>query len=669
MSVLRDVARALAYAHERGVVHRDVKPDNVMLSGGAAVVADFGIAKAITVAQGGDVSPTLTQSGTGIGTPAYMAPEQALGDPSMDHRADIYSFGGLAYELFAGRPPFAGLSNHEIIAAHLTTKPVPVGDASKEIPASVASLITRCLEKNPADRPQRASELLVDLEANSPAPPPVARLRRLPRAAVATLLPIGLVVIGVGAYFAFRTRTSVTTPTVAVLPLQSAAGDTLQRQLADGLSDEIATALFKVSGIRLMSRRGAGQYGGREVDPQKTGRALGANFLVMGSLREVDGRLRVLASLVDVRDGAIVWSDQFDRKQADLGLVRDEIARGVGEALRRTLGASVGRLADATPGRSANPEAFRLYVLAQRALTHRGQSIQASVDMFRSATKLDPLYADAFSGLSLALALSPYFQPISARAVAAEVTTAAQTALRLDPTLAQPHVALGLVHQHAYDWDRAGEEFQTALRLRNTDDIEPLIQYGRHLAFRGRTKDALEQFLMARRTEPALALVSSWVSYAYYLDGQLDSALVESGRAVQNDSMSGTALGFGALIRLKAGRTAEAVELVKRLAHSRTADVAFYVVAALGDTAAVRQRFDELRRDPANAWKEHTARAFVMLGLGDTTKAMDELERATDANEMWPSLEATRDPMFDSVRGSARFRQLLQRVGLSASVP
>jgi TolB-like protein/tRNA A-37 threonylcarbamoyl transferase component Bud32/Tfp pilus assembly protein PilF len=666
MSVLRDVARALAYAHERGVVHRDVKPDNVMLSGGAAVVADFGIAKAVTVAQGGDVSSTLTQSGMGIGTPAYMAPEQALGDPSTDHRADIYSFGCLAYELFAGRPPFAGLSNHEIIAAHLTTKPVPVGDASKEIPASVASLITRCLEKNPADRPQRASELLVDLEANSPAPPPVARLRRLPRAAVATLLPLGLLVVGVGAYFAFRARDSDTAPTVAVLPFQSESGDTLQRQLADGLSDEIGTALFKVPGVRLMSRRGAGQYGGREIDLQKTGRALGANFLVMGSFREVEGGFRVLANLVAVRDGAIVWSDQFDRRKADLGPVRDEIARDIGDALRRSLGASVGRVADDTRKRSINPEAFRLYVLGQRALTHRGQSVRASADMFRAATRLDPLYADAFSGLSLALALEPYFQPTSLRALAAEVTSAAEVALRLDSSLAQPHVALGLVHQHAYEWDRASEEFQTALRLRRSDDIEPLVQYGRHLIFRGRAKEALQQFLEARRTEPALALVSSWVSYAYYLDGQLDSALAESGRAFQNDSMNITTTGLGALVRLKAGRRTEALDFAVR---AQASPVPIYVFAAVGDTTRVRQKFEQVQRVQGTSWMRHTMRAYAMLGAGDTTKAMDELERATDANEMWPSLEATRDPMFDSIRGSARFRQLLQRVGLSASVP
>ena len=667
LSVLRDVARALAYAHEHGVVHRDVKPDNVMLSGGAAVVTDFGIAKAITVAQGATSPATLTQSGMGIGTPAYMAPEQALGDPSMDHRADIYSFGCLAYELFAGNPPFHGVASHELISAHITTKPVPIAEASSDVPVAIAALITRCLAKNPADRPQRANELLLELAGTSTAPSPVARRRHLPRAALVALLPITVILIGAGAYFATRTREAAAAPTVAVLPLQSAAGDTLQRQLADGLSDEIGTALFKIPGVRLMSRRGAGQYGGREVDPQKTGRTLGANFLVMGSLREVDGRLRVLASLVDVRDGAVVWSDQFDRKQADLGLVRDEIARAVGEALRRTLGASVGRLADATPGRSVNPEAFRLYVLGQRALTHRGQNIGASAELFRSATRLDSLYADAFSGLSLALALTPYFQPIVPRAVAAEVTSAARTALRLDPTLAQPHVALGLVHQHAYEWDRAADEFQTALRLRRADDVEPLVQYGRHLIFRGRTKEALEQFLIARHTEPALAVVSSWVSYAYYLDGQFDSALVENRRALQNDSMANLAISYGTLLRLKTGRTAEAVELVRRL--SRFGAITLYALEVLGDTMAVRERLDEMRRDPAKL--SHGSRAAAMLGAGDTTKALDELERALDANEMWPlpSAHAMQDPMFDSIRGSARFRRLLQRVGLSSGVP
>jgi serine/threonine protein kinase len=233
LSVLRDVARALAYAHEQGVVHRDVKPDNVMLSGGAAVVTDFGIAKAITVAQGAASPATLTQSGMGVGTPAYMAPEQALGDPSTDHRADIYSFGCLAYELFAGNPPFHGVASHQIISAHITTKPVPIAEASSNVPVAIAALITRCLAKNPADRPQNASELLLELEGTSTGPSPIARRRRLPRAAVAALLPVGLLVIGGVVYFAFRTRPSDTAPTVAVLPLQSAAGDSLQRQLAD----------------------------------------------------------------------------------------------------------------------------------------------------------------------------------------------------------------------------------------------------------------------------------------------------------------------------------------------------------------------------------------------------------------------------------------------------
>jgi len=165
VSILRDVSRALAYAHERGVVHRDIKPDNVLLSGHTAVVTDFGIAKAIAAAAAAPAGTTLTQLGTAVGTPAYMAPEQAAGDPSTDHRADIYAFGCMAYELLAGQPPFAGLPPHKLLVAHMSETPKSVSELRADCPPALAALVMQCLEKDPASRPANASELLHRLDA------------------------------------------------------------------------------------------------------------------------------------------------------------------------------------------------------------------------------------------------------------------------------------------------------------------------------------------------------------------------------------------------------------------------------------------------------------------------------------------------------------------------
>ncbi len=679
VSLLRDVARALAYAHEQGVVHRDVKPDNVMLSGGAAVVTDFGIAKAIAVAAGGPPTDdgaelpatAITQLGVGLGTPAYMAPEQALGDPDTNHRADIYAFGCLAYELFAGKPPFHDLPTHQIIAAHVGTVPVPLSDVSTAVPIWVSRLVARCLEKDPAARPQRAQELLAALEGGSAEPNDLVRHRRRPSRATLTASALAAVVlIAAAGYVGFRVRAPSAAPvlhdvTVAVLPLLS-TGDSVQRDLAYGLSDEIATALVKVPGVRVMSRRSvAASREQRNIDTEKTGRELGAQFLVMGSLKEVNGRLTVLASLVQARDGAMVWADQFDRGLDELGTVRNEIARSVGDSLRVKAGRSFGDRPRGQPARAVNPDAYRLYLLAQRRLAVRGKDFRASVDNFRRATELDTLYADAFAGLSLALALTPYFQNIPSREVAGAVRSAAERALRLDPTLAPPHVALGLVHEHAYAWDSAAVEFQTAVQLRSSDDIEPLVQYGRYLLFRGRTVEALNQFLEARRTEPASAVVSSWLSYTYYLRGQLDSALVENARALQNDSTSTLAQIFGAFARLRAGDTVGALGLVNQLAPNSWPTL--YVIGVTGDTATARAGLRERERESRNRWGTATTRAIVMLGVGDTTEAMAALERATDSNELWPSLQPMIDPIFDPIRNSDRFHKLLGRVNLPVS--
>lgn len=667
ISILRDIARALAYAHERGVVHRDIKPDNVLLSGGAAVVSDFGIAKAVSAAQAESPGGTITQAGALIGTPAYMAPEQAVGDPTIDHRADIYSFGCVAYELFAGKPPFEGATTHQLVAAHVGTAPVPILEISPVVPRQVAALIMRCLQKLPADRPQSAQELLIDLDSEPTAPDErVPDRRTMPRARKIAMIALGVGLIGGAGYLLMNgkgfTSSSPRDLTVAVLPLLF-TGDSTERDLGFGLSDEIATALVREPGVRVMSRRGAASsHEDRDADPARLGRELGVQFLVMGSLRVSNGKLTVLARLVQADDGAMLWADQFERSLGELGAVRAEIARSVGDSLRKRSGfqLTAGR---ARPARTVGPEPYRLYVLAQTALNRRGQSIQASADMFRHATELDTLYAEAYSGLSLALALTPHFKPVSSTQVAADAISAARRALRLDPSLAQPHVALGIVKAHAYRWDSAAVEFQTAITLRNAGDVEPLVQYGRFLLFRGQIDEGLRQFLIARSTEPASALVRSWVSYAYYLGGQMDSALAESQRAFQSDSTNMTTLALGSLILLKAGDVTRVRDYLRRL--NRYNHVAFYLLSATGDTAMARTRLRELdQQQPSAPWLLEGSRAFSFLGAGDTAQAMTAFERATDAHDIWPSQEAIDDPIFTPIRSSPRFQRLIKRVGL-----
>ena len=164
VSVLKDIGRALAYAHARGVVHRDIKPGNVLLSGGAAVVTDFGVAKAMDASATSGGTTSLTQLGVALGTPAYMAPEQAAADPDVDHRADLYAFGCLAYELLTGSPPFAGRPAPALLAAQVNEVPEPIGRRRPIVPSALAALVMRCLEKRPADRPASAEEVLRALD-------------------------------------------------------------------------------------------------------------------------------------------------------------------------------------------------------------------------------------------------------------------------------------------------------------------------------------------------------------------------------------------------------------------------------------------------------------------------------------------------------------------------
>ena len=681
LSVLHDVARALQYAHERGVVHRDIKPDNVLLSGGAAVVTDFGIAKAIAAAYGGNRSAgdsashlaTLTQTGSGIGTPAYMAPEQAIGDPSSDHRADIYSFGCLAYEVLTGRPPFHGMPLHEIVAAHMSTVPTLVTDRRAGIPAPVARLVEKCLAKDPAARPQSAGEVVAVLEGTATLGadelPPPRRQGRLVRrrTAVLSLLAVGAIIVGVAAYRFGGFGASAAPITVAVLPFGNITEDSTTAPFADGLGDEVFTALGRVPGLQMRSRTGARAYRGQlSVDPTEAGRRLKVDYLVTGVLREARGRWVLSTELTRAADATELWTETYDRSPAEQIGVPEEIARGAADALRRQFPRALGKPRALAPSqRTTNAEAFRLYVLGQQKLSLRGQSVKESADAFRQAIRLDSTYAGAYAGLSMALALYPYFELTPAKDVEAELTSSAQKAIRFDSTLAQPHVALGLGAAHRYEWDLAGAEFRTALRLAPTD-VEAHVQYGRHLLRLGQTAEALQQLQVARREDPASALVLSWVSGAFRLLGQRDSALVASAQALQGNALNYTAAMNSAHVLLESGLRDSARAVAGRLTVM-VPDRA-YIMGATGDSAKAWAEIRQMNtRFPRNASAKSTE-AFLWLGVGDTTRALALLEQATADHEMWPELDPVDDAMFAPVRESPRFRAVVRRVGLPLSM-
>jgi Tfp pilus assembly protein PilF len=399
------------------------------------------------------------------------------------------------------------------------------------------------------------------------------------------------------------------------------------------------------------------------VDIGEAGARLKAEYLLTGVVRQDRDRWILSAELGRQSDAASIWAQNFVLQPDQQASAAEMIADSLASALRKQFPSTVGAApALAANQRTTNNEAYRLYLRGQERLSRRGLSVNESADLFRQAIALDSMFAPAYSGLSMALALFPYFQGVPVTAVHDDVVLTVRRALELDSTQAQPHIALGIVHQFAYEWDAAAREYQTAVRL-EPRNVEARVQFGRHLLFRGRPAEALAQLRMARAQDPESALVLSWISYAFALDGQLDSAWIESNHALEKDPGNLTTLTLGSLVRLWTGRRTEARELGMRLAGLMSNSA--YIIAMAGDTAEARRM---LRREDAQVpqpWLAETRRAHTYLGLGDTAQALSAFERATDAGEIWTSLWTVADRTYDPIRESPRFRALLRRVGLA----
>ncbi|HMI55762.1 MAG TPA: serine/threonine-protein kinase [Gemmatimonadaceae bacterium] len=347
VGIMKDVARALAFAHERGVVHRDIKPGNVLLASGSATVTDFGVAKALSSARrSGEKGNGLTNTGMSLGTILYMATEQAAGDPDIDGRADIYSLGITAYEMLAGAAPFASLNPREMLTARLTLPPPPLSTIRKDVPAGLERLIARCLAIDPADRPQTATELVEALEdpetmsgSFASASPRFARHRtRARRFVVAALALVGAVAVSAGIYTRMHPNTAAaesansaakpaTLGIVAVLPFVNLGADSSNSYLATGVTNAVAGKLMKTPGLRVLAP-GRPRSVRRRSDTASTA-SVSATLVLEGTVERIGNRLRVTARLSSTSDDVMQWADVYDRDVKDIFSVEDDIADAI----------------------------------------------------------------------------------------------------------------------------------------------------------------------------------------------------------------------------------------------------------------------------------------------------------------------------------------------------
>ncbi len=683
VSILRDVARACAFAHGKGIIHRDIKPGNVLLAGGAAVMTDFGVAKAITSAaeRGSSSDGTLTRAGFTIGTPAYMAPEQAAGDNAIDHRADLYSFGVMAFEMLSGRVPFEGRTPRELLTAQLTLAPPSLSQLRPEVPAALAALIRRCLAKDPQDRPASAEEILAvleDLPVGSGSQPVLEAVRRRTRrlrvffavAAVALLAVLGIRLAG-GLTGGAAAR-SAAPVTLAVLPFVSRSTDSADAYLAEGLTDAIAAALGRDSALRVASRLATAEYAERTAPPRAIGRSLGVAALLDGSVQRQGNRIRVTVQLVDTETGAALWSETYDRESADLLQVQADIAQAIVSAFQRQRGSTAQPASHAGSGFSV-AEAYDRYLQGKYAFGQRGAAMLGeAVGHFKAAVALDPRAAPAYSGLADAYVLMPLYGAMPVDSALDLALTNADQAVRLDSSSSEAVASRGVVRMHRWEWGPARADLERAIKL-DSRNAAAVQWRGELLLMTGNTTEAADAFQAAMALDPKSPIHVALYGVALALLGQYDSANTVAKAAVRLDpSLAAVRLMQGAVFAFH-GKSLQAIgNLEAALALEPDNEQALgylaYSYGRVGDKKRAQELIGRLTSDPLrpDTW---SALAMAYLGAGEKDQALDALDKAVAHHEPFFTSEPLDSPIFAPIKDEPRLDAVRRKVGLSPTSP
>ena len=639
IQIAREVADALSYAHKAGVVHRDIKPGNILLESGHAIVADFGIARAVGVAS----APSVTAPHHVIGTPAYMSPEQTEGSEYLDGRSDIYSLGCVLFEMLVGEPPYNGSTLEAVIARRLST-PIPSPRAFRElVPEVIDAAVKKALARLPADRFVSAAQF-----AEALATPVTAA-------------------IAVGAAQAMVAEPSAV-KSVAVLPFENMSTDPENEYFSDGITDDIIAQLSKISALKVISRTSSMQYKKTSKKIATVAEELGVGAILEGSVRRAGPRARIVVHLVDPKTEKHLWGDTFDRQLTDIFEVQSEVAQQITGALSLALSPEEKQRVERKD--TADAEAYNLYLLGRFHMNKwSGADVQKAIEHFEQAVAKDPGYAVAYAGMADAYELlSIGFGTKPPVEYLAQAKTMALKALEMDDTLAEAHTSLAYARWLGdLDWTGAEREFKRALDLKSSYVIAH-EWYAEYLAALGRHDEALAEIKRAQQLDPLSVPVNRAVGWVVYFSRRYDQAIEELKKALgmDPDFLAARLVLWWALVAQ--GKHEEAIADIRKQVERpglRTMKklMLAYACASAGNREEAGAILWELESKLAAENRLALLSAMLFTAMDAKDRAFEQLERAYQIRE--PGLLFLRvAPWADPLRSDRRYAVLLEKLGL-----